>query len=155
MIFGYGGAREVRMTDPFSHPRRVEFVDTDMAGIVHFSRFFQWMEQAEHALLRSVEIEVEGAIDGVEYGWPRVHASADYVSPLRFTDEFQVRVTVERMGNTSVTYRHEFIHPTATGEVMVARGKVTAACVRRDDTSMWAAPLPETVRMRLAPFLEG
>jgi len=27
--------------------RRVEFGDTDMAGIVHFSRFFLWMEAAE------------------------------------------------------------------------------------------------------------
>ena len=29
--------------------RRVEFSDTDMAGIVHFARFFVFMEAAEHA----------------------------------------------------------------------------------------------------------
>lgn len=140
------------MARRFTVRRRVEFVDTDMAGIVHFSKFFLWMEQAEHAMLRSVGIEVEGEIEGVAYGWPRVHAQADYVSPLRFGDEFDVNVVVERLGNTSVSYRHEFSREASDGEVVLARGKITAACVRRDDLSMWATPLPEIVRAKLAPY---
>ncbi|MEM9599354.1 MAG: acyl-CoA thioesterase, partial [Acidobacteriota bacterium] len=31
--------------------RRIEFADTDMARIVHFSRFFDFMEAAEHEFL--------------------------------------------------------------------------------------------------------
>ena len=34
--------------------RRVEFSDTDMAGIVHFANFYRYMEQAEHDFFRSL-----------------------------------------------------------------------------------------------------
>ena len=38
--------------------QRVEFADTDMAGIVHFSNFFRYMERAEHEFLRSLGLSV-------------------------------------------------------------------------------------------------
>ena len=40
------------MANSFVTSRRVEFRDTDTAGIAHFSVFFVWMEQAEHAVSR-------------------------------------------------------------------------------------------------------
>ena len=49
---------EVPMGQVFKTQRRVEFRDTDTAGIVHFSNFFAYMEQAEHALLRSIDLGV-------------------------------------------------------------------------------------------------
>jgi len=42
------------MPASFRTTRRVEFGDTDMAGIVHFARFFCFMESAEHEMLRSL-----------------------------------------------------------------------------------------------------
>lgn len=45
----------------FHWRRRVEFAETDMAGIAHFSSFVIYMEQAEHALLRSLGTSVFGA----------------------------------------------------------------------------------------------
>jgi len=52
------------MSQTFKHRRIIEFRDTDMAGIVHFSNFFSYMEQAEHAFLRSVDLGVFCEIDG-------------------------------------------------------------------------------------------
>ena len=43
---------------PLTTRRRVEFRDTDAAGIVHFSAFFVWMESAEHELLRAAGVPV-------------------------------------------------------------------------------------------------
>ena len=40
------------MATPFRVTRRVEFHETDMAGIVHFSNFFRYMEFAEVEFLR-------------------------------------------------------------------------------------------------------
>jgi YbgC/YbaW family acyl-CoA thioester hydrolase len=37
---------------------RVEFTDTDMAGIVHFSSFFRYMEVTEHAFFRSLGFSI-------------------------------------------------------------------------------------------------
>ena len=41
------------MSDPFRTTRRVEFGDTDMAGMVHFANFFRFMEAAEVEFLRA------------------------------------------------------------------------------------------------------
>lgn len=56
----------------FHWRRRVEFAETDMAGIAHFSSFIIYMEQAEHALLRSLGTSVfEAAVfDGSVFEVP-------------------------------------------------------------------------------------
>ena len=79
--------------------RRVEYVDTDMSGIVHFSRFLVFMENAEHAFLRAVGPGVQWHdAEGRELGWPRVAVSCDYLAPARFGDELEIRVRVLRKG---------------------------------------------------------
>lgn len=61
---------EASMSEVFKTKRRVEFRETDMAGIVHFSNFFAYMEQAEHALLRSLDLGVMCNIDGRTLAFP-------------------------------------------------------------------------------------
>ena len=36
----------------FTYRRRVQFYETDLAGIVHFSWYPRYMEEAEHAMWR-------------------------------------------------------------------------------------------------------
>src|SRR4051812_41157808 len=93
---------------PFVTTRRVEFGDTDMAGIVHFANFFRYMEAAETAFLRSLGFSVNWKADGMKWGFPRVSAACDYRKPARFEDLLTITVTVERVGQRSVTYRHDF-----------------------------------------------
>ncbi len=108
--------------------RRVEFRDTDAAGIVHFSAFFFWMESAEHELLRSAGLHVfERQADGIEYSWPRVSVACDYVSAVRFGDELDIAVHVAEIGRSSVTYRFVFEHDgraVAEGRVVAVRCRV-------------------------------
>ena len=51
--------------------RRVEFSETDMAGIVHYSNFFRHMEAAEHAFFRSLGYSVVTTQTDPPRGWPR------------------------------------------------------------------------------------
>ncbi|MEQ2009187.1 MAG: acyl-CoA thioesterase, partial [Limisphaerales bacterium] len=46
------------MASEFKALRRVEFSETDMAGIVHYSNFFKYMETAEHAFFRSLGFSI-------------------------------------------------------------------------------------------------
>lgn len=48
---------EVDFMPSFQTSRRVEFCDTDMAGIVHFANFFRYMEAAEHELFRNLGLK--------------------------------------------------------------------------------------------------
>ena len=82
--------------------RRVQFYETDAAGIVHFSTFFRYMEEAEHALWRENGLSVFPAEP--THGWPRVAASFDYKRPLRFEDEFEVHLRVEQVTTRSLRY---------------------------------------------------
>jgi 4-hydroxybenzoyl-CoA thioesterase/acyl-CoA thioester hydrolase len=105
--------------------RRVEFADTDTGGIVHFARFFVYMETAEHLFLESLGLSVhEPAGPGVTLSWPRVAAACDYLVPARFGDHVDVHLAVERLGQTSVTYGFEF----RRGDEVLARGRTVAVC---------------------------
>ena len=132
---------------PFTTRRRVEFRDTDAAGIVHFSAFFFWMESVEHELLRSVGVAVvDRGADGVDASWPRVSASCDYLSAVRFGDELEVSVSVEAVGRTSVTYAFAFAHD----GLSVARGRVVAVrCLIRPNAKPEAVAIPADIVRRL------
>ena len=133
----------------FISHRRVEFRDTDAAGIAHFSRFFTWMEEAEHEAVRSVGMSVmpndQTPID-LQVGWPRVSSTCDYFRPLRFEDEFQVAVSVTELSDKSVTYLFEFSH----GPHAIAKGSMTAVCCRLVDGTIRSTPIPDVLRERLS-----
>src|SRR6266540_283757 len=70
----------------FKLVHRVEFADTDMAGIIHFASYFRYLEVTEHAFFRSLGLSIMG--DG-DVGWPRVHVACDFKHPLRFEEEVE------------------------------------------------------------------
>jgi len=76
------------MSQVYTFRRRIEFRETDMAGIVHFSNFFAYMEQAEHDFLRSVGMGVICEADGKKISWPRTK-SVTYAFDF-YRDETQI-----------------------------------------------------------------
>jgi acyl-CoA thioester hydrolase len=138
------------MAYEFKITRRVEFSETDMAGIMHFSNFFRFMEAAEGAFFRSLGYSVVLSRNGLAVGLPRVHAECDYMAPLRFEDEVLVHLLVEKKGTRSLTYQFRFYHLHGSALAPVARGRLTAVCVaRRKDKSMRAVTLPQALAQRI------
>src|SRR5690348_14354597 len=134
----------------FQLSRRVEFCDTDMAGIMHFSNFFRFMEATETAFMRSLGLSVVLSSRGLDFCLPRVHAECDYQLPLRFEDEVLVHLLVEKKGTRTITYQFRFLKTGGEAPVEVARGKLVAVCAaRQPDGSMKAAPLPEALAHQL------
>ncbi|MBC8353282.1 MAG: acyl-CoA thioesterase [Planctomycetes bacterium] len=136
--------------DDFHYQRRVEFCETDAAGIAHFSAFFQYMEQAEHAFLRNVGTSVIARDDDGSISWPRVNATCDYTGPVRFEDVIDIVVRIERLGSKSVTYAFEF----RLEENVVAIGKMTAVCCRiTHDNPPSSMPIPSWLAEQMRLFL--
>lgn len=104
--------------------RKVEFSDTDVAGIVHFSRFYVFMETAEHEFLNSLGTSVHAVVDGRLLGWPRLMASCEFFRPARFEDTLRIELCIERLGTKSVTYSAEF---SCDGQ-RIAKGSITSVC---------------------------
>jgi acyl-CoA thioester hydrolase len=123
------------MAHRFTCTERVQFSDTDMAGIVHFSNFFRYMERVEHGFFRSLGFSVVDppTVGEERVGWPRVHASCDYMSPLHFEEEFE---------------SEHLIRFWKTDGSLAAEGRITAACVRRDPATgkMKAIEIPQRFR---------
>lgn len=112
------------MPDTFSVQRRVEFRDTDAAGIVHFTAFFAYMEEAEHALLRACDTSVVVEEDGHTISWPRVSAHCDFSGAAHFEEVLTIEVCVERLGEKSATYGFRFI----SRDTEIAVGRITSVC---------------------------
>ncbi|HSI32866.1 MAG: acyl-CoA thioesterase [Phycisphaerae bacterium] len=124
---------------------RVQFAETDMAGVVHFSYYFRMMEEVEHAFLRSLGLSVVMMHEAVEIGWPRVAASCEYFAPLRFEDEVELKMRVTKVGDKSFNYEVDFYWEGRR----VATGKMTSVCCEMQATGMRAIPIPEGIRRKL------
>ena len=138
------------MSTAFTTTRRVEFCDTDAAGIMHFAAFFQMMEQAEHDLLRSVGLSVVMEGEGGTISWPRVSAKCDFRSAARFEDLLQIEVRILRLGQSSITYSHRFTR----GADEIAAGEITAVCCRiHAGSPPQSMPIPTSFAEKLKAFV--
>ena len=125
--------------------QRVEFVDTDMAGIVHFSNFFRYMERAEHEFLRSLGLSVH-AVNGDDLvSWPRVSAECKYRAPLGFEDELDVHLLVREKRSKSVTYEFRFYKQGAADLLAVGSIAVVSVSIDRSTGRMTTIPIPESI----------
>src|SRR5712692_11244116 len=116
-----------------------------MAGIMHFSNFFRFMEAVEHAFFRSLGTSIHAA--GSELGWPRVHADCDFKHPLRFEDVVEICLLVREKKKKSLVYTFIYRKLNEQPAREVARGTLAVACVKRDKTSgkMTGVPIPKAI----------
>jgi 4-hydroxybenzoyl-CoA thioesterase/acyl-CoA thioester hydrolase len=131
----------------FRTRRVIEFVDTDMAGIVHFSNFFRFMEATETAFLRTRGMSVADMMwEGQVISFPRVAVSCDYHRPVHFQDVLDIDLHVERIGTRSITYKFEFL----LTDAVVATGRLTTVCCHVPRPGVLKSiPIPEGLRQRL------
>jgi 4-hydroxybenzoyl-CoA thioesterase/acyl-CoA thioester hydrolase len=141
------------MPQKFQHSRRVEFVDTDAAGIVHYSSFFLYMEQTEHVLWRHLGLSVfpmstsEGNVH-----WPRVSATCQFRGPVRFEQMLDIQLQISRLGEKSITFAYEIFAESN----LVAEGETTIVCCRMlEGHDITSVRIPDEVRAKLTPYLRA
>ncbi len=139
------------MTYEFKTTRRVEFAETDMAGIIHFTSFFRYMEEAEHAFFRSLSLSIVTQHKGKIIGWPRVATSCEYYQPIVFEDKVDIHLLVTRKGKSSFTYSFTFYKK----GTLVARGQSTSVCCTHEDgRSLRRIQIPSFIskKIKVAPL---
>lgn len=127
----------------YRYRRRVQFADTDMVGVAHFSWIARYMEEAEHALWRAAGLSI--ARPGGALLFPRVALTIDFAAPLVFEDECEVHVRIAAMSRRTIRYAHTITR----GDTIIATGTMTAACVSTDPPPMHAVDIPADVRAQL------
>ena len=122
-----------------AYTRRVTFADTDAAGVVHFSKILCYIEEAEHAYLLSLGLDVVSEREC----WPIVKVDVDYRRPLRFNDEVDISIEPFSGGRTSVSWSFAVFCDGA----MVAEGILTTV---RVDGQGKSQELPEVLREQIS-----
>jgi YbgC/YbaW family acyl-CoA thioester hydrolase len=117
------------MSFEFHNKRRIEFAETDVAGIVHFSNYFRFMEETEHQFLRSLGLTAHGQVDGRNISWPRMRAECSYKAPLCYEEVVDIHLRVREKTKRTITYDFEFAKPEG---LVVAQGTVTVICASVD-----------------------
>ncbi len=146
------------MPEIFRTRRFVEFSDTDMAGIAHFSSFFRYMESAEHELVRSLGLSVFHVVDEAHtLSFPRVSVQCDYKSPAWCEDELDIAISIERLGKKSITYTFEFTRGDDDQVTThVATGRITCVCCQLEPgRPPFAVELPEELAAKFRPFVSA
>ena len=131
------------MISEYRLKRRVQFYETDAAGIVHFSCFFRYMEEAEHAMWREEGLHI--AAPGSAIGWPRIATSFEFHTPLRFEDEFEVWIRIAAITEKTIRYTCVL----TKGGVKIATGTMTIVCVLpRPNEPPASIPIPADIAAR-------
>ena len=133
------------MVDGFRMTSRVQFAETDLAGVLHFANYFRMMEEVEHAFWRSFGMCVICAEGDRTLSWPRVAVACEYFEPARFEDELELRLIVTHVGQRSVGYEIEF----SRDGRRIALGKVTAVCCTMERGVFGPTAVPEGIRKHL------
>lgn len=121
--------------------RRIEWMDTDAAGIYHWATVFRLVEAAEAILHDRLGIRE------LTFGrTPRVHVAGDFHRELKFFDPVELVLCVASVGRTSARYTFSLLpegerEAAADGEMVIVH--VTAS------PGGTPAPWPPEVRERL------
>jgi acyl-CoA thioester hydrolase len=117
---------------------RVDWADTDSGGFMHFIAAFRYAERAEAGLRRNL-----GLLD--DWGdYPRRSVEAEFHAQPRFDDELEVRIGLDRLGQTSITWTWEI----SRAEELCAEGRYSVVHVD-------AADKPERIPLEVRATLEG
>jgi acyl-CoA thioester hydrolase len=118
--------------------RRVEWIDTDAAGIFHWTTVFRMAEAAEAALHTSL-----GIADRTFGVSPRVRIECDFRASAEFNDLLDVNLAVRKVGRTSLVQGFRI----SRGKVLIAEGEMTICLI--DRVTQKATPWPEDMRTLL------
>lgn len=90
----------------FVFRRPVRFAEVDAAGLVFFPRYLEYCHDALEAFFGELPGGYAALFRERDLGVPTVHLETDFKSPLRYGDVARFEMAIERVGRTSITFRH-------------------------------------------------
>ena len=126
---------------------RVRWADSDPAGRINFPRYFDYMEDGEAELMRACGLSYAKLPPGA--GVPRVHTECTFKKILNYDAPFTMRVSIGKLGRTSIRYDYQFFNDTDPRE-LAAEGSMTIVVIKDgrpiEIPQDWRAALSEAPR---------
>lgn len=140
-------------TMPYEHTstRRIEFSETDMAGLVHFSNFFKYMETAERDFFEAAGVDLIRTKPGELVGWPRARAECKFSAPLRFGDTIDIHLAVKAVKDRAIDFQFRIFRRNADGSrTQAGKGHMTTILAQLNETgALQSVELPADLRERI------
>jgi YbgC/YbaW family acyl-CoA thioester hydrolase len=99
---------------------RIACAETDPGGILFFAEFLKIAHIAYERFFESLNLERNFFLDDT-FILPIVHTSADYLSPVRFGDELECRLTVGDIGRTSFELKYTLLNNEITAAKVITK----------------------------------
>ena len=128
-----------------THPVRVYYEDTDLAGIVYYANYLRFIERGRSEWVRGCGVDQTSlkADKGIVFAVRKV--DADYLKPAKYDDMLQVTTDLVALDGASIKLRQEVWR----GEDRLFTAAVTLVCLA--DTGH-ATRIPADIRARLQPL---
>ena len=135
------------MSSEFRMTRRVQFAETDLAGVLHFANYFRYIEEIEHAFWRSLGMSVIVRDSERSISWPRVAVHCNYLAPAHFEDELELVLELTRIGERSLEFQVAFFR----GSERLAECRYTTVCCEMCGGEFKTIAVTEETRRVLEP----
>jgi YbgC/YbaW family acyl-CoA thioester hydrolase len=135
------------VSSPLVIERRIEFSQTDAAGITHFSTYFTLMEAAEAELFRELGLSLLWQDKDGYFGFPRVDCQCKFRRPLKFDEKVRIELEIEEIDSKRIHYRFAFLKE--NGQRCATGTMVTACAKRAENGEIIGVDLPEHIRLPL------
>ncbi|MGJ8637846.1 MAG: acyl-CoA thioesterase [Opitutaceae bacterium] len=139
------------MLSEHTSTRRIEFSETDMAGLVHFSNFFRYMETAERDFFEAAGVDLINTKPGEVVGWPRARAECKFSAPLRFGETIDIHIAVKSMKDRSIDYQFRIFRHNPDGtRTQAGKGHMTTILAELTSSgTLRSIELTKEVRSRI------
>ena len=125
-----------------------------MAGLVHFSNFFKYMETAERDFFELCGVDLINTCPGEIVGWPRAKVDCKFTAPLRFGETIDIHLAVKSLKDRSIKYQFRIFRRNPDGSrTQAAKGHMTTVFTKLGEAgALKSMPLPDNI---LANFQEA
>ena len=128
----------------FTYQTKIKLHDTDAAGVIFFANQFKIIHDAYESLLETMGFGFAELIRSKDFFLPIVHAESDYKAPLFVGDVLEVRVKVEKVGQTSFTLGYTLVN---ARQETVGTGRTVHVAV--DKETHQKIPIPHDMRRKI------
>ena len=123
------------MSFPFAHRQRVRFGETDLQGVVYYANYLLFAEVGRIAYLRHLGVVYERDLLARNVDFTIGEARVRYHAPLRFDDEYDIKVRVGDIRHSSWAFeyavdRADGLHCADASTIQVMLDRTTGKATR-------------------------
>jgi len=135
----------------YAYRHRVTFDETNLVGNVYFAHYLRWQGHCREEFLAEHAPGVLAALSG-GLVLVTVDCAAEFYAETYAADLIEVRMALDRLTGNRVAMSFDYQRLRDGPPELVARGRQSIACMRRDHGRLEPVPVPDELRDALRLF---